>query len=120
MRRREFITLLPPKSAVNSQPMNQSRCNRIRTNPGQRNYSAAIELLSSDDGDELRKTDPMPTERRANSRCDLAREFVGGANSCADDNQFFISLSRFQPGARALYSATTGGGSDCKQIHPNR
>jgi hypothetical protein len=97
--------------------MDQSRCNRVRTNPGQRNYSRAIELWSSDDGDELRKTDPMPTERRAVSRCDLAREFVGGANGCADDNQFFISLSRLQPGARALYSATTGNGGDGEQIH---
>jgi hypothetical protein len=100
--------------------MDQSRCNRVRTNPGQRNYSAAIELWSGDDGDELRKTDPMPTERRAVSRCDLAHEFVGGANSCADDNQFFISLSRFQPGARALYSATAGNGGDREQIHLNR
>src|SRR5262245_54363746 len=97
--------------------MNQSRCNRVRTNSGQRNYSAARELLSSDDGDKLRKTDPMPTERRVVSRCDLAREFVGGANSCADDNQFFISLSRLQPGARAFYSATTRNGGDGEHIH---
>ena len=51
---------VPTQSALNSQPMDQSRGNRVRTNPGQRNYSAAIELWSSDDGDELRKTDPMP------------------------------------------------------------
>src|SRR5258708_18108974 len=108
---------VPAQSAVNSQPMNQSRCNRVRTNPRQRNYSAATELSNSDDGVELWKTDPMPTERRAVSRCHLAPEFVGGANSCADDNQFFISLSRLQPGARALYSATTGNGGDGEQIH---
>lgn len=65
----------------------------------------------------MRKTDPMPTERRAVSRCDLASEFVGGANSGADDNQFFIPLSRLQPGARALYSAAAGNGGDGEQIH---
>src|SRR4051794_39400852 len=48
---------VPTQSAVNSQPMDQPCCNRIRTNPGQRNYSAAIEFWCSDDGDELRKTD---------------------------------------------------------------
>src|SRR3981189_1446742 len=53
---------VPAQFAVNSQPMNQSRCDRVRTNSSQRNYSAAIELLSSDDGDKLRKTNPMPTE----------------------------------------------------------
>jgi hypothetical protein len=61
----------------------------------------------------------MPTERRAISRRDLAREFVGGANSCADNKQLFISLARLQPSACALYPATTGGGSDRKQIHLN-
>jgi hypothetical protein len=100
--------------------MDQPRRDRVRPNSGERHDSALRELSSRDDGDELRETDPMPTERRAPCRRNLAREFIGGVDRGADDEEFLISLARFQPGACALYPATTGSGSDGKQVHGNK
>ncbi|WP_407123434.1 hypothetical protein [Bradyrhizobium sp. STM 3561] len=60
------------------------------------------ELSGRHDGDELRETDPMPTESRALSRHNLAREFIGGVDRGANYEEFLIWLARLKPSACAL------------------
>ncbi|SFP37040.1 hypothetical protein SAMN05216330_10715 [Bradyrhizobium sp. Ghvi] len=44
----------------------------------------------------------MPTEYRAPSRGNLAREFIGGVDRGAHYEEFFISLARLKPNEGAL------------------